>query len=1014
MSQTIASRYELRGALGDGAFGSVHAAWDALAQDHVAVKLIPVGDDPGELARVRREVSALRLLDLPGVVNLRDDGLVGDEDHSYYLVMDKVDGEPFPARDVPAPWSALRPLVARLLTTLGRVHAAGIMHRDLKPANVLVTGEDELVLVDFGVSGGPSMGRVITARGSWLGTPAYFAPEQIEGQTVDYRADLYAVGLMVYEALTGQLPHGEGALVDLVARRLVHPPPPAADVDPDIPRVVSNALKRLLATAPEDRPTDAYEALALFEDTPQTWARSRVRWLGSRAPIEAVMGGLRGGRSVAVLGATGSGRGRVMEEAAAALAAEGVRTTWLKAGSRPFESARHLAPDGLPDAELDAVAAEVERLVRAALAAGVVAVRRSGYLDRWTRELLARLREAGPLLTPIAELGVVHVRLGPLGEADLRPLFVGPDRLLHLQEDGARVVIARTHGHAAAVVGELEAWAHAGFAAWRPDGRLEVGRAALDRLSGDLRPTMSWHGWAAQVAAHGARDNGDGRAPRLDGEHAEVCQWIALTHGQVDAPTLARAMRRPAWEVEAVVRDLEGLGAVVRDTRGTFGLAAGLAVARTWSTVDRSRSHAAVADALDAGRARAAHLLAAGRLSDGARDAVAIAVERVEAGRLGEAVAAVDVGLVACRGVDDVAAEVALLEVFVRLACAEASVTRLDRVLYELARASVSTPRLGRLEQLARGACNICRTVGANPLSDLGALGAFEEAELERWRHAYRVRASRGASLDLAEGVLDEARAWAAAAGSARARALVWTWEGLHAYRVGDFGLAMARQGAAAASGALDEVTRIGALIDQASAAIEAGSLGLAGRVLEEALAAAAACRHPVLEARATWLARSLAYREGRDEEADLELAEASGHLGRASLEAVLCMTEASFAWRRGAGDAAARLAGRARRAFVRSNNAWAALLTEALEAAARGACAEADRVRLVSEAGRCPVPEMGLQVVGLVALGSGEARAEEEELAEALYAAVPAGRRGRRLDVLTAEEALGAARTEA
>ncbi|PKN54836.1 MAG: hypothetical protein CVU56_24515, partial [Deltaproteobacteria bacterium HGW-Deltaproteobacteria-14] len=545
----------------------------------MAIKLIPLDPDfPDELLRVRREVSALRLLDAPGVVRLRDDGV---HDGRYFMVMDKVEGRPFPGREAPVPWQALAPLAARLMVALGHVHAAGIMHRDLKPPNILVSDGGDVVLVDFGVSGGPSMGRCITAEGAWVGTPAYFSPEQIEGAAVDFRADLYAAGLVLYEALTGQLPHASSGLPDLVTRRLAGPPPPACEVADGVPDTVSDAVQRLLATAPAQRPRDAFEALTLLEATQAAVPRlQRAPWMGSRAPLDEAERCLRARTSVAIVGAPGSGRQRAIDEVCGRLAAGGLTVTWLKAGTRPFESLRQLVPNGPDEPGIDAMQHRASSALKKALIDSVVAVRRASYLDPWSRRVLAEVHGGGPLISPVPGLGRVQIALGRLSELDLHALVAGPDRLLHLREDAAHLLMKLTGGHPDAVMAEVDGWVHAGLASWRGDGRLELKRAALDHLAGDLRPTGGWHGWAA-------RSTGPAKAAagHLGDEHAEVCRWLALGRGEVDELTLARAMRRPTWEVEAVVRDLEAAGVAVRSA-GAIGLAAGHALARTWSRAD--------------------------------------------------------------------------------------------------------------------------------------------------------------------------------------------------------------------------------------------------------------------------------------------------------------------------------------------------------------------------------------------------------------------------------------------
>jgi serine/threonine protein kinase len=168
-SSVLADRYELGELLGRGGFGAVYAATDRLSGQRVAVKLMREMRGPN-LGRVRREIAALRFLRLPGVVQLLDDGL---DDGRLYLVMQHVEGGPFPGRGPRTHWEDVEETVRALLETLGLVHDSGIVHRDLKPANVLVDERGRPTLLDFGLAKGERVGPDLTAAGALVGTPAY-------------------------------------------------------------------------------------------------------------------------------------------------------------------------------------------------------------------------------------------------------------------------------------------------------------------------------------------------------------------------------------------------------------------------------------------------------------------------------------------------------------------------------------------------------------------------------------------------------------------------------------------------------------------------------------------------------------------------------------------------------------------------------------------------------------------------------------------------------------------------
>ena len=224
----LAGRYELLECIGVGGMGEVHLALDTLTGAQVAVKRMPAMTTQAE-ARVRRELAALRFLQVPGVVRLRDDGW---DEHGRFLVMEHLRGDKLFERDLT--WEEARRPFLELLDTLARVHALGIVHRDLKPGNVLLVDGHPVVL-DFGISLGPALADRGTSDRSW--TPGYASLQQRSGAPADVRDDLYAVGCML------------DAVVD--------PPPEVAQL-----------RRRLMADDPDLRPASAEEALLALGGLP--------------------------------------------------------------------------------------------------------------------------------------------------------------------------------------------------------------------------------------------------------------------------------------------------------------------------------------------------------------------------------------------------------------------------------------------------------------------------------------------------------------------------------------------------------------------------------------------------------------------------------------------------------------------------------------------------------------------------------------------------------------------------
>lgn len=282
------SRYELERIIGRGGFGAVYAATDRLTRQRVAIKLMQHG--PGdELEGIRREATILRLLRLPGAAALLDEGVEGSWP---FLVMDFAEGTPFPGEGRDRSWASLREPVMSLLEVLARVHSHGVMHRDLKPGNVLVDASGRATVVDFGLSRATDDLR---REQTIAGTPAYIAPEQLAGVSGEPRSDLYAIGTMIFEALTGRLPFDARSVPDLLTVKRTSSPLALATFAPDAPPEVIAAVDALLAPRPADRPRSAAAALAMLRGEP---VRDVVSELVASADgvctREAMMGWFRG------------------------------------------------------------------------------------------------------------------------------------------------------------------------------------------------------------------------------------------------------------------------------------------------------------------------------------------------------------------------------------------------------------------------------------------------------------------------------------------------------------------------------------------------------------------------------------------------------------------------------------------------------------------------------------------------------------------------------------------------
>jgi tetratricopeptide (TPR) repeat protein len=270
LGQRLGGRYRLGAVLGRGGMGTVYRATREDTGDEVAVKVLrhELASAPDARARFEREARAVGRLDHPGCVTVTDFGDDPEGGH-YYLVMELAPGEPLSRRLARGP---LSPVAAALvadgvLAALAHAHAHGIVHRDLKPENIMVgpLGEHGGVvkILDFGVArldGEPEGGRGATLPGLVLGTPHYLSPEQCLGEPGDARSDLYAVGVLLYEMVTGRRPFDAATPRELYAQHIGRDPQPPSQLAPsDIAPALDVLIMRALAKSPSERFASAEE-----------------------------------------------------------------------------------------------------------------------------------------------------------------------------------------------------------------------------------------------------------------------------------------------------------------------------------------------------------------------------------------------------------------------------------------------------------------------------------------------------------------------------------------------------------------------------------------------------------------------------------------------------------------------------------------------------------------------------------------------------------------------------------
>jgi eukaryotic-like serine/threonine-protein kinase len=260
-TQVLAERYELGDRLGVGGMSTVLEAFDRRLERHVAVKLLAehLAEDKQFVARFRREaLSAARLVH-PNIVQVFDFGL-DERSGRHYIVMELVRGqsgaEILREAGVLGVQEALS-MVLQACRGLDYAHRNGVVHRDVKPGNLLRAEDDVVKLADFGIAKAVTEESAITQVGSVIGTAAYLAPEQAAGEQVGPPADLYALGVVTYQFLSGRLPYEAQSLTELALKQMREIPPPLDELNPDVTPQLAVAVDRALALDPHDRYPDA-------------------------------------------------------------------------------------------------------------------------------------------------------------------------------------------------------------------------------------------------------------------------------------------------------------------------------------------------------------------------------------------------------------------------------------------------------------------------------------------------------------------------------------------------------------------------------------------------------------------------------------------------------------------------------------------------------------------------------------------------------------------------------------
>ncbi len=262
IGKNLAGRYELLEKIGEGGMAHVYRGWDSLLRRTVAIKVLKdqMTGDSAFVQRFRREAQAAAGLSHPNIVNIYD---VGEEENTHFFVMEYLHGKTLKEyirekRRIPADEAVT--IASRIVEALAQAHAAGVIHRDIKPQNIIFSHNGQIKVADFGIAIAAD-GSTLTCSDKIVGSVHYFSPEQARGSLAEKRSDLYSLGVILYEMVTGQVPFNGESPVSVAMKHVQEQAVPPRKLDGDIPEPLERIILKAMEKDPARRYLNAREFL---------------------------------------------------------------------------------------------------------------------------------------------------------------------------------------------------------------------------------------------------------------------------------------------------------------------------------------------------------------------------------------------------------------------------------------------------------------------------------------------------------------------------------------------------------------------------------------------------------------------------------------------------------------------------------------------------------------------------------------------------------------------------------